>query len=231
MKYHHFAFLILAALNCKAQDTARHQSKHSVSFTGGVNEITGFAPLSISAGPWFDPIRPSASVQPYFSLSYTYNWYKTTWISMGLKLGIGYSQNRYMGEIPWEISYGPPQLLAQINTGEFSAGIVATILGSDKLGWYNELDFTGNVQLSPTVVDKSAYLIDQSEFTNGKPDLHLFYHTGLSIRINKNFTLIPMTGCSIVDVSSLLNKATPYGIYGYVYARGELMVTYNFNKK
>jgi hypothetical protein len=52
----------------------------------------------------------------------------------------------------------------------------------------------------------------------------------VSIRVNKNFTLIPLVGTSIIDISRLINQATPYGIYGYMYLRAGMTVTYTFNK-
>jgi hypothetical protein len=221
--------LILINFNeSHGQDTAKSLNRNSISFNGGINVITGSSPLSISTGPWFSPIQPSISVQPCFSFSYNYVLAETKHFSYGLKLGIGYSQNIYKGEVCWEVAYGSPEPIEQINTGEFCIGSFINTTKKHTLGWYNELDFIGNVQLYSE--QKESFFIQGAFENKHEIDLRLFYQTGISIRINRNFTVIPMVGYSIIDLSALFNGVNSYGIYGYRYLISGVTLTYDLNK-
>jgi hypothetical protein len=153
---------------------------------------------------------------------------ETKHFSYGLELGIGYSQNIYMGEVAWEVAYGHPEPIEQMNTGEFCIGLFGNITKTNKVGWYNELDFIGNVQLYSE--QKEPFFIQGSFENKDEVDLRLFYQTGISIRINRNFKVIPLIGYSIIDLSALFNGANSYGIYGYRYLIGGITLTYNLNK-
>ncbi len=229
MKHCILHVLLFIGLNSQGQDSTKSLSRSSVSFYGGVNRITGFVLLPILAGPWADNVLPGTSVQSCFSFSYNYLLLERKHFSLGIKLGVGYSQNNYTGKIPWEISYGPPESLEQINRGEFCGGVFAEFIKIHKLGWYNQLELIGNVPLYSKV---ETPLINPGDFADiNDIDLHLFYQTGISILINENFTLIPTIGCSLIDVSAMNNKTNQYGIYGYEYIRGGFTATYCFTKK
>jgi len=229
MKHYFLAVIMFIGLNSRGQDSAKSIGNSSVSFYVGANVITGIAPLTFYN--LFGAVEPGTSTQPYFSFSYNYLFHPYKHFSLGLKLGIGYSQNEYYGKIPSEIVY-TTDLLERMNSGEFCVGVFANIAKKNKVSWYNELDFTCNIQLGSPIFYSMVPLLDMSDFSNRNDiDMHLFYQTGISISVSRNFTLIPLVGCSLIDFSAVFNRVNPYGIYGYLYLRAGMTLTYYLNKK
>lgn len=227
MKQYLFIVAFLIGFNCFGQDTTRSFSRSSISIYAGADEITSFTMLSVTAGPWASPIKPYPSSQAFFSFSYDYALKKVHNVLLGLKVGVGYSNNTYMGSIAWEVAYGSPMSLEQIETGECSVGIFANVLITDKLSWYNEFDVIGDAQLSAIA---ETNMISPSVFSdNNNIDLRLFYQTGICYKLNKAITLAPLLGWAFADISPMSNKTNSSGVYGYTYFREGFKVTYNIN--
>ncbi len=232
MKYYSILIFLFAALNCQGQDTAKNVSKHSISFTGGMN-VTYPNGSWIPGGPYGG--KPIGSAGLWSSLSYNTIFLHTNHVSLGLKLGIGVVQYVYMAEFVEEVIYGPPTVVQKINAITFSPDIFSNITISKTIGWYNELGLSGEAvvyyQYNPNAIGDGEGYQPPLNFTNENEfNLYLYYTTGISINLNKNITIVPLIAFPLLNFTTLSPQSTSY-VNIYNDFRTGIMITYNFNKK
>ena len=230
MKNYFLPIFILFALACKGQDSAKHLSKSSISIGGGIN-ISYPTTITIPGGPWGG--EPVGGTGTYFTLGYSYSLLHSKNIEFGCKAGMDYTQYRYNGKFAFEIEYGPPILIEQLNEGELFTGIFTntTIFN---IGWYNELDICGSGAISNIYgtgfgVDDN---IQYSDLPNGKDfDLYLLYQTGLSFPITNNLSLLPLLSFPLINFSNSNPEISQNNQVNAFYSfRTVIMVRYKFSK-
>lgn len=229
MKYFVSIGLFFIGLNCIGQDTAKHLSKSSVSFTGGGN-ITYPTVSSLST-------KPATCIEPWASLSYNIILNCNNNYSFGVKFGMGVVQYRYNSIIIDESNGNKigTQTLQQINQVVFSSGVFANAVLSKTISWYNELDFLGEAVVyylyNPNAGGNNGYEPIQNFTNENEYNLYLYYYTGIAIRINRNITLTPLITFPLLNITTLFPQNISTNINAYNSLRTGIMITYNFNKK
>jgi hypothetical protein len=244
MKYYLSALIITSALTCQGQDTTLHLSKHSISFTCGVNVI--YPTVNQYSEYYNNLIIPSYSTQPWFQLTYNTVYRRTNYSSIGTKVGIGYIQYKYTGV---EYDYGtqpwPPvsikTALQQLNELEINVGFFINEKIFKRIGWYNELGIMASVELyqefdgaGPNASWSWGNYYPLLNLTNEQPlNLYLTYETGVPINISKNITLTPSVEfllCNVFAHALWLNgNAGQENAFSTI--RTGIMFTYNFKGK
>lgn len=245
MKYYSI-ILIFAALNCQGQDTAKHLSKSSISFTAGTNIVypgTKQVINNTTIGPnpywempvWNLTITPTTSASSYFSLNYSYNFHSNAHFHYSITAGFTYLRYSYQMNAHgyfYTGSYDSGTFKAQtnINACELNIGMSADYKITHKLSWHNELSiiegYYNNSSFSvstnaPTSAPFEQAINPYGYYTINNMYTYLFYKTGLNISLSENISLMPELTLPLLNLLFLSENKEPYNYTLPAFPAGE----------
>lgn len=267
MKNSFFPILILFTFTCKAQDTATHLSRSSISFTAGanivypttkqlINNTNQYTNAVWDLPIWNLTIAPTTSVNPCFSLNYTYRFHENRHLYYSINAGFTYIQYSYQMNAhgyfyTGQYDSGSFKAQSNVNACEFNIGISADYKITHTLSWHNELRvIEGYYNNSSFLVLTNApastpfeeelnpdgYYIINNTYT------YLFYKTGFNISLSENISLMPELTLPLLNLLFLSENKEPYNYTLPAFPAGEdqplyrslrigITLTYNFKGK
>jgi hypothetical protein len=234
MKYYSFLILVLAVLNAKGQDSTKHVSKHSISFTCGTNivypnthqfssvEEGGFNPFWDGGAVWNYKITPVTSVNPWITLNYNYLLHQYAHFSFALDFGASYLQYTYKMN-----ATGRYQSLEINDTGIYTAearasvfelnlGISANYRIVNKLTWHNTITLTEGLYsrsfpIFSTNAPSSAPFYETTQYinTNASTYAYIYYETGFDFQVCDKLSIMPTIEIPVFNVGFLFENTGP----------------------
>jgi hypothetical protein len=234
MKYSSFLILVLFAFNSKGQDSTKHVSKHSISFTCGTNIVYpnthqftsmqegGFNPFWDGGSVWKYTITPVTSVNPWIALTYNYLLHQYAHFYFALNTRVSYVQYSYKMN-----ASGRYQSLETNDSGTYTAethasvfelnvGISANYRIVNKLTWHNTIDITEGLysRSFPTFSTNAPsaapfYAITDGINTSGASYAYLFYETGFDFPLTEKLSIMPTIEIPLFNVGFLFENTGP----------------------
>lgn len=230
MKYYFSLFLVLLALISKGQDSTKHLSRSSISFTAGTNIVYpnthqidrmfyGFNSFWNGGAVWNYAITPVTSISPCIALTYNYLLHQSTHFSFTLNSGITYTEYIYKMNATgtYETSEikdnGTYMAEAKANVVELHLGISANYRILKKVSWHNKIDFVEGFynRSFPTFSTNAPsaspfYTITDAINANASTYAYLFYETGFNFQLSDKLSVLPTIAIPLFNVGFLFEN-------------------------